>query len=333
MGLNYLRKILKKMSLKNNISKAKQDPTNQGLVRRNANRDNVRRLNSAYREVNKLWKDLVTPKRLTVKPIINQSDVYYDYNDLSAIELATFSATVLSILESALETSTEQKPVNWYFEDYTSRAYTNGVAQESMLLDSLFEGIALSPLFGIDPNQTSPFINPIQTLPIRMQESFQKLAWSQYSSFRDVSTSTTNQIIQEITRGMDKGLSKSQITKLIVERFEVSKSRAKRITDTEVNKSYNNARLDTTLEYRAQGVEVAVMHVSALLPTTRQGHAERHGNVYTPEQQRGWWDTGVNRINCHCSIRSVRVNKQGKVQNVRQQQRMRKEGKEFFKSK
>ena len=72
------------------------------------------------------------------------------------------------------------------------------------------------------------------------------------------------------------------------------------------------------------------MHISALLPTTRSWHADRHGNVYTPEQQRRWWDEGANRINCHCSVRSVRVDKKGKVKNIQQQKRIKKRGAEFF---
>jgi len=53
------------------------------------------------------------------------------------------------------------------------------------------------------------------------------------------------------------------------------------------------------------------VHISAFIPTTRPHHGRRHGKVSTPEQQNAWWAKGANRINCHCSVRTVLLEDDG----------------------
>ena len=53
------------------------------------------------------------------------------------------------------------------------------------------------------------------------------------------------------------------------------------------------------------------MHLSALSPTTRVTHAERHGWVGTVEQERAWFAEGANRINCKCSPSEMLLNEDG----------------------
>jgi len=82
------------------------------------------------------------------------------------------------------------------------------------------------------------------------------------------------------------------------------------------------------------GLKSMEMHYSALSPTTRLTHAQRHGNLYTVEQQRSWWAQGANSINCKCSTISVLVDDAGKplvpaiIERAREtEQKMRAKGK------
>lgn len=53
------------------------------------------------------------------------------------------------------------------------------------------------------------------------------------------------------------------------------------------------------------------MHVSALSPTTRRAHAERHGQLFTGEQLRIFWSDEENRKGCKCSFVEVMLDEEG----------------------
>ena len=104
-----------------------------------------------------------------------------------------------------------------------------------------------------------------------------------------------------------------------------------RIADTEINKAYNDTRLNAVeLAAERTGLRAGVLHISALLPTTRDNHAARHGLVYTPQEQMQWWNTGSNRINCKCSTESVLVDNEGRVVDTERQESTREAGRSFF---
>ena len=133
-----------------------------------------------------------------------------------------------------------------------------------------------------------------------------------------------------MNRGISRHATSTQISKEIQERLDGSRSSAERTANTEVNKAYNDARLNATeVAARQTGLRAGVLHLSALIPTTREGHAARHGNAYTVAQQRQWWDSGSNRIRCHCSTRSVLIDSAGNVIDVELQEEIQAE-REFF---
>jgi hypothetical protein len=101
-------------------------------------------------------------------------------------------------------------------------------------------------------------------------------------------------------------------------------------TETEINKAYNDAKLDATrLLSDRTGLRAAVIHISALTPTTRATHADRHGNAYTVGDQQQWWSEGSNRINCKCSTQSVLIDSKGNVMQGELQEEI-KEERSFF---
>lgn len=301
-----------------NTTRSERDPTNQGINRNKANRDNNSRLNIATKSVLALWRE-INAKKTSRKQVVNENLDFYVY-ELTEEELNLLAFSITEIIESELETETEETPNDYYFEEYVETAARSGVIQENAWLESILQvlGVGLVSAELIRQSQT---YNAFLTK--RIDET--------YKLFKNLSEKSSNDVYQTILRGMEAGLGKRAISREIVKRFEVSKSSSKRIVDTEINWIYNDSRMEVVSFYRGIGANIGVQHLSALLPTTRNNHAARHGRAYTPEQQLRWWNTGTNRIHCHCSVRSIALNKDGTVKDKSAQQKVIERGKAFFK--
>lgn len=308
----------------NKATRAESDPTNQASNRLRANRDNNKRLNDSAREVLEIWRGIpakkTTRKKIINKQITNENLDFYVY-DLSPQEIQDLSVEIENSLNENLETFGKTPEFDWYYQKYIEQAYRGGTIQENALI-----AVLLSLISGSLIIETTEIL-----FSIRYLNDLKTTIIKNYPLFKGLSQETSKQVFRVIQDGIDSGLSKSIIRKNIIRRFEVAKSSAKRIVDTEVNKAYNNARTDLIQFYRDNGEPLAVQHISALLPgRTREEHARRHGRSYTPEQQNRWWNSGSNRLNCHCSIRSIVVNRNGTVSNKTAQQKVIARGKQFF---
>ncbi|MEQ4618462.1 MAG: hypothetical protein ABN482_10475 [Corticimicrobacter sp.] len=54
------------------------------------------------------------------------------------------------------------------------------------------------------------------------------------------------------------------------------------------------------------------MHLSALSPTTRKSHAERHGKLFTAQEVREFWSDPTNVDGCKCTVTAMMVDDDGK---------------------
>lgn len=80
----------------------------------------------------------------------------------------------------------------------------------------------------------------------------------------------------------------------------------KRAVHTTINQSAAESKMiASTIVASILGLQALVKHKSALTATTRSSHAARHGKIYTVDQQRRWWASGANAINCLCSVDAV----------------------------
>lgn len=115
-----------------------------------------------------------------------------------------------------------------------------------------------------------------------------------------------------LLEGLADGESIATIKSRLVEEFSLSASRAETIARTEIIGAMRRGRTEQA-EATAEelGVEIGLMWFSALSPTTRQSHAERHGRVYTPDEVRDFYSEDGNGINCKCAQVEV-VMKDGK---------------------
>lgn len=126
-------------------------------------------------------------------------------------------------------------------------------------------------------------------------------------------TATTRaSLARVLADGMALGQGPRQIAELLSEAIDVDYRRALRIARTEVNNAFRQARMDEAdAAARDLGLTIVQMHFSARSPTTRPDHAARHGRTYTTAQQRAWWATGANSINCRCTTLEVILDERG----------------------
>lgn len=124
---------------------------------------------------------------------------------------------------------------------------------------------------------------------------------SSYSDWKGLSDQGRSQLASVITEGIATGKNPSGVTEDIVKRLDVSKSYAKQLAQTEITGVLRQARRDEAGEANALlGLNVGILWSSALLPTTRITHAQRHGKVYAAEEVADFYSRDGNRYNCHC---------------------------------
>jgi len=292
------------------MAKTKSDPTGQNKARNKGTRALTLRLNRAQASVKTMLRDIPRQRRTQTK-IVNAETVVYDYQ-LTPAEQQAFDDAIRALLNEELLDSQDRMPPDWYWKDNIEQPYRQGTAEEVNRTNQLITAALIAGAI------TDPFVSTVpieQVLTSRQYiQTINAVYVSNYQQIKTLSDRTSAQVIQQINAGIQAGDTPTAISQAITERFGVAKSSAKRIAETEINKAYNDAKIDS-VDFMAErtGLRAGVVHVSALTPTTRETHAARHGNAYTTADQQQWWNTGANRINCLCSVISVLIDASGNV--------------------
>ena len=288
-----------------------------GRVRGAAMAELKRRLIGARQDVIAIY-DSIPKERYTVPDIVNGlivNRVVYQYEQDPA-RLANIYEEIRETINRWMETGTNEKPARYFMDFYTGRAYD--IAGEQSLTN--IERITKNAGFAPDDYEriltSKPYFDRIANIRSRVFEEMKGFSGDTGADLARV----LSDIVQD-----GKGITESR--SIIAERFDVSYSRAQKIARTEINRSYTNSRMGMTKQSREEyGLNIALTHISALTPTTRLWHAQRHGLLYTPEQQEAWWSEGANRINCGCSVSETLLDDKGKplskrLQNKRLEQK------------
>lgn len=131
---------------------------------------------------------------------------------------------------------------------------------------------------------------------------------SSYSDWRGLSDQGRAQLASVITEGIATGKNPSGVKDDIVKRLDVSHSYAKQLAQTEITGALRKARQDEATEANVLlGLNVAILWSSALIPTTRVTHAQRHGGVYSPQEVAEFYSRDGNRYNCRCGNTEVLI--------------------------
>lgn len=288
----------------------KIDPTGQARNRKRTIRAITVRLRRARSSVVTLFRAIPRTRR-TVAPITNA--IIYDY-DLTPEDREQLRRDIQAAIDSQLETEPERVPPEWWYKSQIEVPYRAGTLEEINTFNQLIAGAVAVGVVGRGglPPQRIPAELALTSQPY--QQALRDIYVDSYTDVKGLSQNTAKQVMQTINAGVQSGMQPGEIIGQIRERFDVAESNAARIVNTEVNKAFTDAKMRASKEAaNVSGLRAGVIHISALLPVTREHHAARHGNAYTIEDQEQWWNSDHNRINCYCSVRSVLVDSDGNV--------------------
>lgn len=302
--------------------KTASDPTGQAANRNKTTRRLNVRLERSRREVLRLFRAVPRDRRIETV-IVNANQVVYEY-DLSPVQLEDLNAEVRATINTELlETQGEVMPPDWWYKPEVELPTRQGTLEEINRFNQL---IAVAVVAGVTVRGMTPQrIAPEVILTSRPYlDALRNVQVENFAVIKTLSNRTADQVIQQLNSGIRSGLTPTEIAKNITGRFDVSKSSAKRIAETEVNRAYTDAKMNAIdLASAESGLRAGVLHISALTATTRANHAARHGLAFTVSQQKQWWDSGTERINCKCSVLSVLIDSKGNVVQKEEQARIK----------
>ncbi len=237
----------------------------------------------------------------------NQPDTLYTVNagtyiyDMTAAQLADLLQVVQTILDDHLLDGGSQNL--WAF-DYVAEEYQRGT------LNAYTNLSVQSPIYA---SQTT--LQQLLSTPA-FQNQVASAFVSTYSDWKGISDAARVDLANVIADSIGRGVNPRETASIISKRLDVSMSRSKTIAQTEQVGALRKAqRLETEWSRERLGLNTAMLHLSALKPSSRPWHVARHGKTYTPEEVEAWYAEGSNRYNCFCSQIPVLLNDDGTIYN------------------
>lgn len=140
---------------------------------------------------------------------------------------------------------------------------------------------------------------------------------STYSDWLLESDRARGDLANVIADSIGRGINPKETARIISKRLDVSMARAKNMAQTEQVGALREAQWqETDWAKERLGLNTALLHLSALKPTTRTSHAFWHGKTRTVEEVREWYSRDGNRYHCYCSQIPVILDDSGKVVNT-----------------
>jgi len=294
-------------------TRLEKDPTGQAGNRLRAKVDISKRVERLRKPVLAIL-DSFPVESITV----NKTRYNYDVNPQ---RIAGLFDELQALFYQALELDGFNR--GWFLSQYLGKAWQEGTTKAFTRLKKAAESAApnIAEVMHLDSVLTSP----------EYARRFEIIAARAFESMKGFAGQSANDLGRILGEGVALGQSPRTIARDIRKTFDqIQGYRALRIARTEVNNSFKEARYEETKDVRDRlGLEVRVMHVSALVENTRPSHAARHGKIYTLEDEREWQNEGANLINCLCStVEVVFVN--GEPTQKKLIERQRKRGEAFF---
>lgn len=302
------------MNIKSILPRSKQYPTGQNPRIKAFYGELRRRLRRSYKAAAEYARNL--------KPqIVQLNATGYQYQ-LDPLLMSQVNSYIEALLNEIIYGNAQGEwSTGWWANAYASGAYQQAAEQVA----------AQTQLLAADAGVTQelPSLQYLRAEAVVMEPGFQRRLGSVYARlFEDMKGFTDvdkRNMAGIITRGMAAGQSPRVIAREMEKKGLEQDWRCLRIASTEVNQAYRQGSWDET-DAVNDGVfgdsdyMMKVMHLSALLPTTRRDHAARHGTICTPAEEREWFATKASggQINCHCSEVNILVNrKTGKPMNTK----------------
>jgi len=267
-----------------------EDPTALDAKVRLAAKDFARR----FREIGRRYR-----KRLEMIPAYPVVNARYTFL-LDSVSMPALLEDLGRIVDSILLEGGDQNL--WLYEVHVAVAERRGVAQAFANLS------AQSPAYKAEKRTLE---NVLRSDPVRRRMALTKTRV--FEEMKGLVGEAKTDLARVLTEGIGRGKNPLEIGREIAERLPVNVSRGTKIARTEMTMALKRAKWDEAEEAKEQfGLRSMEMHLSALSPTTRPTHAERHAKLYTVAQVRDWWSKDANAINCKCSTTTVLVDAKGK---------------------
>lgn len=265
------------------------DPAGVDSLERAAIREFARRL----RRVAAVY--VAALERIPAAPVVNAR---YSFELLPGVLDALLTSAGFEVDEILLDGGAENL---WFTAEFVAPAYARGTSQ------TLRNLAKQSPVYRAARPDMRTLIN---SEPYRRRIALLKAR--EFEEMKGFAGGAKANLARILTDGIARGRNPLAIARNIKEQTGIEQYRAERIARTEVTTALRRARLDESDDAADEyALNMRQMHLSALSPTTRRSHAERHGNLYTSEQVRDWYSEGGNSINCKCSQSEVLVDNNG----------------------
>ena len=316
------------MNIKSILPRSKQYPTGQNLRIKAFYGELRRRLRRSYKAAAEYANNL-NPQISQVNvdlveeggsfKVVNRTVYEYQLDPLLMSQINSYIEALLN--EIIYGNAQGEWSAGWWANSYSSGAYQRAAEQV----------ITQTQLLAADAGVTQelPSLQYLRAEAVVMEPGFQRRLGSVYARlFEDMKGFTDvdkRNMAGILTRGMAAGQSPRVIAREMEKKGLEQDWRCLRIASTEVNQAYRQGSWDETDAVNDEvfgdsNYMLKVMHMSALLATTRRDHAARHGTICTPAEEREWFATKASggQINCKCSTIDILVNrKTGKPMNTK----------------
>lgn len=123
-----------------------------------------------------------------------------------------------------------------------------------------------------------------------------------YEHWTGLAAEARADLSQIIGRAVVDGKNPKAVRTEIMERLDVSRSKAASYAQTDITDTLRQARwAEADYATESLGLNLGLLWTSALIPTTRPWHASRNGMVTTTAEVREFYGKNGNRYRCHCA--------------------------------
>ena len=231
---------------------------------------------------------------------VNEASISRTIYALTPDELAAVSYALQQALDRWIASGRDPAHTFWW-APFDAEAAQLGAAQSVANLGQLSAAYAASRSLQ-EVVFSQPYRNRVAMAQIKS-----------YEHWTGISAGLRSELSQIIGRAVVDGKNPRAVRAEIMERLDVSKSRAIQYAQTDITDTLRQARWAEADDAEEQfGLRIGMLWTSALLPTTRETHARRNGRVYTQQECREFYDRDGNRYRCHCGQTEALLDTDGK---------------------
>lgn len=299
------------MNITSILPRSKKYPTGQNPRIQAFYNELRKRLRKVYAEAG-AYAEARLPMIATTTNALSTNATGYQYQ-LDPLIVSQTSAYLEALLNEIIYGNAQGEwTQGWWANAYASGAYTQAAEQV----------VTQAQLLAADAGVTDelPSLQYLRAEAVVMDPGFQnRISYIYARLFEDMKGFTADDkknMAGILSRGMAAGNSPRVIAKELEKSGPAQDWRCLRIASTEINNAYRQGSFDETDAvnedvFGDSEYELMLMHMSALLPTTRRDHAARHGTICTTKEERDWYLNVASggSINCHCTTVDILADK------------------------